>query len=194
MFRVGDKTLAFSCLFLTLVVMALAQVRDTASLFGTVSDPQSAVIASAKVSITNPSTGLSRSSVSDASGGFVFTLLPVGEYNLTVEQPGFHKYERRGIRLQANENIRVDVGLEVGNVTEAVTVTASAAQVDTRSATLNHTVDSKRIIELPLKRAQPGRPRADGARSDAGRRQYRRSGRLRLASKRPEGSLGQWLP
>ena len=111
MFRVGDKTLAFSCLFLTLVVMALAQVRDTASLFGSVSDPQSAVIASAKVSITNPSTGLLRSTVTDASGGFVFTLLPVGEYNLTIEQPGFHKYERRSIRLQANENIRVDVGL-----------------------------------------------------------------------------------
>jgi hypothetical protein len=82
-------------------------------------------------------------------------LLPVGDYNLTVEQPGFHKYERRGIRLQANENIRVDVGLEVGNVTEAVTVTSSAAQVDTRSATLNHTVDSKRVIELPLNGRNP---------------------------------------
>jgi hypothetical protein len=155
MFRVGDKTIAFSCLFLTLVVIALAQVRDTASLFGTVSDPQGAVVSSAKVSITNASTGLSRSSVSDASGGFVFTLLPVGEYNLTVEQPGFHKYERRNVLLQANENIRVDVGLEVGNVTEAVTVTASAAQVDTRAATLNHTVDSKRVIELPLNGRNP---------------------------------------
>ena len=59
---------------LLFVVMALAQVRDTASLFGTVSDPQGAVVASAKVSITNPSTGFSRSAVTDASGGFVFTL------------------------------------------------------------------------------------------------------------------------
>ena len=106
--------------------MALAQVRDTASLFGTVSDPQGAVVSSAKISITNPATGLSRSSVSDASGGFVFTLLPVGEYNLTVEQPGFRKYEQQKILLQANENIRVDVGLEVGNVTEAVTVSAAS--------------------------------------------------------------------
>ena len=129
--------------------MALAQVRDTASLFGTISDPQGAVVTSAKVTIANTSTGFSRASVTDTSGGFVFTLLPVGEYNLTVEQPGFRKYEQQKILLRANENVRVDVGLEVGNVTEAVTVSAQASQVDTRAATLNHTVDSKRIVELP---------------------------------------------
>src|SRR3954454_1720049 len=99
MLGIGKTTVTSACLLLTtLGIMVLAQVRDTASLFGTVSDPQGAVVASAKVSITNPSTGLSRSSVSDASGGFVFTLLPVGEYNLSVEQPGFHKYEQRSIR------------------------------------------------------------------------------------------------
>src|SRR5882672_6165372 len=116
MFGLGEKSLAFPCLLLTLVVMMLGQVRDTASLFGTVSDPQSAVVASAKIGITNASTGLSRSSVSDTSGGFVFPLLPVGTYNLTVEQPGFHKYERRNILLQANENISVSAALDVGNV------------------------------------------------------------------------------
>ena len=155
MIRVGDKSLLFACLILTMVVMALAQVRDTASLFGTVSDPQGALVTSAKVSITSASTGLSRSVVTDTNGGFVFPLLPVGEYNLSVEQPGFHKYERRTILLQANENIRVDVGLEVGNVTEAVTVTAQTAQVDTRAATLNSTVDSKRVVELPLNGRNP---------------------------------------
>src|SRR3954468_3719181 len=116
MFAIGHKSLAFVCLLLTLLVMALAQVRDTASLFGTVSDPQSAVVTSAKVSITNPSTGFSRSAATDSSGGFVFPLLPVGTYNLAVEQQGFHKYERRNILLQANETIRVDVALEVGNI------------------------------------------------------------------------------
>ena len=111
MFGTGDKSLAFSCLLLTFVVMAPAQVRDTASLFGIVSDPQGSVVMSAKVSIVSAATGLSRSSVTDASGGFAFPLLPVGAYSLSVEQPGFRKYERRDILLQANENIRVDVGL-----------------------------------------------------------------------------------
>ena len=79
----------------------------------------------------------------------------MGSYSLTVEQPGFRKYERRGILLQANENIRVDATLDVGNVQETVTVDARAATVDTRSATLNQTVDSKRIVELPLNGRNP---------------------------------------
>lgn len=149
-----DKLLLLSVLF-TLVVRAPAQVRDTASIFGTVTDAQGAVVPTAKVSIANPATGLTRSATTDTSGGFVFSLLPVGTYSLIVEQSGFHKYERQNILLRTNENIRVDVGLEVGNVTEAVTVTTSTAQVDTRSATLNHTVDSKRIVEMPLNGRNP---------------------------------------
>src|SRR5262245_58089421 len=158
MFGLGARSKSFksfTCLLLTLAVMLLAQVRDTASLFGTVTDPTSAVVAAAKISVTNPATGLSRSVTTDASGGFVFPLLPVGGYTLTVEQPGFHKYERRNILLQANENIRVDVALEIGNVTESVTIDAQTAQVDTRAATLNHTVDSKRVVELPLNGRNP---------------------------------------
>src|SRR5947209_1998365 len=99
MLGIGKTTVTSACLLLTtLGIMVLAQVRDTASLFGTITDPQGAVVASAKVSITNPSTGLSRSSATDASGGFVFPLLPVGEYNVSVEQPGFRKYERQKIQ------------------------------------------------------------------------------------------------
>src|SRR5215470_1436571 len=109
-----DKRHLFLLALLALSVAAHAQVRDTASLFGTVTDAQSAVVASAKVGITSVATGLSRTATTDTSGGFNFPLLPVGAYNLTVEQPGFHKYERRGILLQANENIRIDVALEVG--------------------------------------------------------------------------------
>src|SRR4051794_26381512 len=155
MFGRGEKSYLTTCLLLLFVVMALAQVRDTASLFGTITDPQGAVVTSAKVTISNTATGLSRASVTDTSGGYVFTLLPVGEYNLSVEQPGFRKYEQQKILLRANENIRVDVGLEVGNISEAVTVSAQASQVDTRAATLNHTVDSKRIVELPLNGRNP---------------------------------------
>src|SRR4051812_34087352 len=106
MFAIGQKSLAFVCLLVTVLVIALAQVRDTASLFGAVTDPQGGVVVSAKVSITNPSTGLSRSAMTDTSGGFVFPLLPVGTYNLAVELAGFHRYERNNILLQANENIR----------------------------------------------------------------------------------------
>jgi hypothetical protein len=139
---------------LTAGVLA-AQVRDTASITGSVSDSQGAMVANATVTLTSAGTAQSRTGHTDASGGYSFPLLPVGAYSLTVEQPGFRKYDRHGIVIQANENIRVDVSLEVGNVLETVTVEASALQVDTRAATLNHTVDTKRIVELPLNGRNP---------------------------------------
>ncbi|PYV09041.1 MAG: hypothetical protein DMG07_24135, partial [Acidobacteria bacterium] len=142
------------CAFL-LPAVASSQVRDTASLFGTVTDAQAAVIPGATVTVTSTATGQTRSALADASGGYVFALLPVGSYNVTVEQPGFRKYERRGVLLQANENARVDAVLEIGNVAETVTVEASASLVDSRAPTLNHTVDSKRVVELPLNGRNP---------------------------------------
>jgi len=105
--------------------------------------------------ITNAATGLTRSATSEESGGFLFSLLPVGTYNLSVEREGFRRNEKQNIRLQANENVRVDSILDVGNVQETVTVEATATQVDTRSATLNHTVDTKKIVELPLNGRNP---------------------------------------
>src|SRR5438094_725194 len=84
---------------------AFAQARDTASVFGTITDSQGAVVPAARVTITNTATSLSRNTVTDGSGGFAFPLLPVGSYNLTVEQTGFRKYERRNILLQTNENV-----------------------------------------------------------------------------------------
>jgi hypothetical protein len=131
------------------------QARDTGSVFGSVNDPQAATVPGAIVKLTSSDTGAVRQSVSDNSGGFVFTLLPVGSYNLSVEHPGFRKSERRGILVQANENIRVDTVLEVGNVQEAVTVDAQVTNVETRSATLSQTVDSKRVVELPLNGRNP---------------------------------------
>jgi Carboxypeptidase regulatory-like domain/TonB dependent receptor len=136
-------------------VPALGQVRDTASLFGTITDAQAAVVPGARVTVTNPATGMSRTTATDSSGGFVLPLLPVGSYNLMVEQTGFKKYDRPGILLQANENVRVDVTLDVGNVQETVTVQASTATVDTRSATLIHTMEGTRILELPLNGRNP---------------------------------------
>lgn len=170
---------------LAMTAAAYGQARDTASVYGSITDAQGAVVPAAPVTIVNSQTGLTRTAATDSSGGFVLTLLPVGTYNLTVEQPGFRKSEKRGIVLQANENIRVDVALQVGNVQETVSVEAAALQVDTRSATVSHVVDSKRIVELPLN----GRNPADlvllvpGTASGAGNN----SGDVGSAAWRPKG-------
>ncbi len=154
----ATERIAKACLFALLICAPNAcfgQARDTASLFGTVTDAQAAVVPGARVTVTNIATGLSRTAVADASGAFVFSLLPVGSYSLAVEQPGFRKYERRGIVLQANDNAQADVAMQLGNVQETVTVDAQASQVDTRSATLNHVVNTKQIVELPLNGRNP---------------------------------------
>jgi hypothetical protein len=147
--------LAASFLAAILTSSLFSQARDTASLVGTVTDGQGAVVPGAKVSVVNEATGATRTVTSDASGGYVFPLLPVGVYNLTVEQTGFRKYQRVKIQLQANENIQANATLDVGSVQETVTVDASVAQVDTRAATLNSVVDQKRIVELPLNGRNP---------------------------------------
>ncbi|MCC6861432.1 MAG: TonB-dependent receptor [Bryobacterales bacterium] len=153
----SEKGRGLLCLAAGVASAALlyGQARDTGSIFGTITDAQAAVVPGAVVTLTNTATGAARKTAADSSGGYVFTLLPVGSYSLSVEHPGFRKYDRRGILLQANENIRVDASLQVGNLQEVVTVDARAAAVDTRSATLNHAVDSKRVVELPLNGRNP---------------------------------------
>src|SRR5690606_19076339 len=87
---------------------------------------------------------------SSSEGNYTFPALPVGIYELTVEAPGFQQFTVRNIRLQVNENIRIDAPLQVGTASETVTVEADAAVVDTDSPTLKAVVDEKRIEELPL--------------------------------------------
>ena len=150
------RTVIAACLFAVMTTPSLfGQARDTASLFGTVTDGQGAVIPGAKVIITNVDTGATRTATTDQSGSYVFSLLSVGSYSVSIEQTGFRKYQRVRIQLQANENIQANATLDIGSVQETVTVDAAAAQVDTRAATLNHTVDSKRIVELPLNGRNP---------------------------------------
>ena len=135
--------------------LAFGQARDTAALSGVVLDAQGAAVPLAKITVTSLATAAARTVVTDQSGGYLFSLLPVGVYNLTVELAGFRKFQRTNIILQANENVRADATLDVGDVAESVTVESNATQVDTRAATLNHTVDSKSIVDLPLNGRNP---------------------------------------
>src|SRR2546425_6081948 len=129
---------------------AYAQTRDTAAVFGTVTDAQGSAIPGAVVKLTNLSTGQARSATAGASGEYLFSSVLVGTYSLTAEQPSFKRSERTGILLQANENVKVDVSLEVGDVKTTVSVDAAGSQVETQVATIKEIVDQKRVVDLPL--------------------------------------------
>jgi hypothetical protein len=144
----------FQLASLTLVVLMSAlsmhSAEVTATLSGTVKDSTGALVSKANVTVTNTGTNASHSSATLVDGSYQFTLLPIGTYQVTVEQAGFRKYVRDGIVLNVNQNARLDVVLQVGAASQVVEVSGDVTQVDTVSATLGNVETERRIVDLPL--------------------------------------------
>ena len=147
-----DTSRMLSALVLMLVITCpiFGQQGASAGIYGNVVDSQGAVIPGAKISLLHVTTNQTRTATADQVGEFRFPLLPVGEYQLTVEQTGFKKYEQTGLVLQVNDNVKVDARLQVGEATTQVTVESTAATVETSNATIKEVVDSRRVVDLPL--------------------------------------------
>jgi hypothetical protein len=131
------------------VIQLHAQV-DTATIVGTVQDSSGAIIPSAAVTATEVDTNVAASTRADASGNFVITPLKAGRYSVAVEAPGFKKETRTGIVLQVQDRLRVNFTLQVGAVTEAITVQEEARLVQTETSSLGDVVGGKQITDLPL--------------------------------------------
>jgi hypothetical protein len=123
---------------------------NTASLLGTVTDPQGAVVSGANVAVENVGTRSSQTTQTDGSGSYVIERLPVGEYTLTVTAPGFKRFQRTEIKLDATQRVKIDVAMEVGGVTESVTVTAGAPLVSTQNTELGIVIGEQQVRNLPL--------------------------------------------
>jgi Carboxypeptidase regulatory-like domain/TonB dependent receptor-like, beta-barrel len=122
----------------------------TASFGGSVVDSNNAVLPQSQVSVRNVDTGFTQSATTDESGAFLFPRLPVGSYELRVERPGFSRYVRTGITLTVDQAASLTVVMQVGQVSEEVTVQANTELVGTRNGTLGQLVDQQRVVELPL--------------------------------------------
>jgi Carboxypeptidase regulatory-like domain len=142
-----------SCIMFCVVFLnanRAAGQQATAQLLGTVKDPSGAVVSGAKVSLKNVGTDTVHTTKTDKDGGYLFTLVPIGAYEVSVEQRGFEKYLRRGITLEINQNAKVDVTLQVGSTSQVVEVQGNVTQVDTVSASLGKVETTQRIEDLPL--------------------------------------------
>ena len=137
----------WSLLFALLASPALAQ---TGQINGVVTDNSGAVVPGATVKAVEVATALSRETVTGSDGRYNFTSLRPTTYDITVELTGFRTSQRKGVLLQANENLTVSFAIELGALAETVTVSGESPVVDVTSAALNEVVDSKRIVELPL--------------------------------------------
>ncbi len=153
------RVFSIAVLFFSVVVcvLPLAAQFTTASLAGTVTDATGAVVPDATVTINNVDTGLTVTVSTEPTGAYLFSRLPIGNYELTVEKAGFSTYVQAGITLTVNQAASQNVALQVGQVTEQVTVEAEAELIVTRTATTGQLVDQKRIVELPLNGRRPER-------------------------------------
>jgi hypothetical protein len=127
----------------------LAQVNK-ANLTGVVRDTSGAAVPGAVVKLQNTGTSASRQERTDPSGLYRFTLLDHGFYKIEVEHPGFKRFVHDRIQLVTGETITVDIAIEVGQMTESVTVSAEVTQLRTESASVGTAVNRQVINELPL--------------------------------------------
>ena len=148
--RFGRVVLGFACLVLWHAPRALGQQGSSAGAYGNVSDSQGAAVPGAKVTLLHVSTNQVRAAITDDTGEFRFPLLAVGEYRIIAEHAGFKKYEQTGLRLQVNDNTKIDIRLEVGEISTQVTVESTGAVAETSNATIKEVVDSRRVVDLPL--------------------------------------------
>jgi hypothetical protein len=138
--------LAASALF---AIAAMAQTY-TATLTGTVSDPNGAAIAGAKVVAANQNTGLEYTASTSDSGVYTIPFLPVGAYIVTIEQTGFKKLVSNEIKLEVNQIARVNLALQVGGVGETVNVTDVAPVLQTENVTVGTVISGNTTVNLPL--------------------------------------------
>jgi hypothetical protein len=145
------KLYALGLAFCLIASFSPLRAQTTAgSIVGTVTDPSGAVIAGAVVTITNMGTNIGVKTKTDAAGEYVVTPLEVGKYSVSVEAIGFKRSVRPDIPVNVQDRVRVDVKLEVGQVSDTVEVAGAAPILETDTSYLGEVVESQRIVDLPL--------------------------------------------
>jgi len=121
-----------------------------ASVSGVVRDSQGASILNAEVVALNPATKFRVAVRTNEAGFYSLQPLPIGNYTITVERDGFRKYVREGLTLTTGQALELDVVLEVGAVSESVTVSAQASLLETRTSDASQLVEAKTVENMPL--------------------------------------------
>ncbi len=146
---------AYGAVVLSLICMnweapaASAQVLYGA-IVGTVTDQSNAVVPKATVTVKNTSTGLSRQTATDEAGYYAIPNLPEGSYDVSISATGFKPVTQKSVNVLINNVTRANISLEVGALTETVTVEANAALLQTTKADVNVNLESRAIGDLPL--------------------------------------------
>ena len=129
---------------------ALHAQQTTATITGTAADPSGAVLPNVQVRLTNTRTNVARETGTDAAGVYSIPFLPAGAYRLSASAKGFKTANVQPFDLQVGQTARVDLRLEVGDITQSLDVSASASALQTESASVGAVIDAAKIVDLPL--------------------------------------------
>ncbi len=138
-------------IFLIFCLIATAAAQDIRGrISGRVTDSGGAVIAKADLRATNTSTGIQIPALTNEAGLYELPYLAPGTYSLTASAPGFKRFERKTIEVRVGERLQIDAVLEIGDVSESVTVTGESQLIESSTASIGQVVDRRRLLELPL--------------------------------------------
>src|SRR5262245_45413403 len=141
--------LALAVILIITANVATAQ-RTTATFAGIVQDPTGAVLPGVEASLVNEGTSAVLQTVTNETGEFLIDFVPPGTYTLKLALPGFRTFESRGIPLGAAQSVRRTYSLEIGSITDNVTVTGEAPLVNTLSTEQRLSLDMLQVMNLPM--------------------------------------------
>lgn len=144
------RLLILPALVILLLSLPIAAQVDRGTITGKVMDPSGAVVPGVEVKATNVETGVQTGTVTNDTGIYTLVNIPIGTYRLTFSQPGFKVYERTDFGVTTGLKARLDVTLEVGQVSQTVTVSANSELVNPESPLVSMTMQSEVITDLPL--------------------------------------------
>ena len=144
------KRALFAGVSFAFLLCPLLNGQANGSFSGTVSDKAGAVVSGATITATAQQTGLTRDTKTDGSGHYLIPLLPVANYTIRVQSPGFQATEQRDIRLQVDEHREIDFTINPASVSSTVEVSATEVAVETANPTLGQVITSEQVADLPL--------------------------------------------
>ena len=136
-------------LLLSLAIPAFPQASSQ-QISGLVRDSSGLVVNTAKVTLRSPATGLVREAQVNESGIYSFTAIGIGDYQVEASAPGFKKYLITDIKVDVNAKVTVDIQLEVGSVSDSITISTDAAQVETSNGDIGRLINGTQARELQL--------------------------------------------
>ena len=143
------KILSLLLVYVVLAGICVAQTT-TGRIIGNITDSSGAPMPGVSVTARSLDTGLERSAATNSEGGYVITQLAIGNYEVSVQATGFKRYSQRPVSLLVDQTVRIDAQMQVGDVTEQITVEAEVPLIETDRSGMGKVIENATVVDLPM--------------------------------------------